>query len=238
MQRYFANIYSGEVALSKDDAFHLEKVMRARAKDKIEVVSDEKVYLCEVASLKPLSVKVKSTIEENNELRCHVILVAALLKGDHTDLIVQKATELGASEIVLLSTERTIVKIKDKEREHKLNRYRLIAKEAAEQSKRLIIPTVRFLKFSELDEINAKLKLIAYEGMQGLVDKYASTIEKIKSKESIAILIGPEGGFSKGEVDTACYYGYKKISLGKRILRAETACFYALSVISNILEKK
>ena len=239
MQRYFAKRYEKDVVLTKDDAFHLTKVMRARVGDKIEVVADDKLFLCKVESVKPLQIKISREVKENNELRCNVILITSLLKGDHTDLVVQKATELGVNEIVFLASERTVIKIKDSERAKKLERYTRIAKEAAEQSKRLFIPNVfRLIKIDALKTLKADIKLIAYEDMQGAATNLHDKIAKLKDGKTIAIMIGPEGGFSKGEVDTAMYYGFKKISLGKRILRSETASLYALSVIANALERK
>ena len=239
MQRYFAKRYEKDIVLDPDDAFHLLKVMRAKCGEKIEVIADDKLFLCEVESTKPLSVVIKKELKENNELRCNVILIAPLLKGDHTDLIVQKATELGASEIAFLTTERTVIKFKDSDKEKKLERYRRIAKEAAEQSKRGVIPSIfRIMRFSDLKRFNADVKLIAYEEMKGSAYDLAGKASKLKDGKSIAVLIGPEGGFTPGEVESALVYGFKKISLGKRILRAETATFYALSVIANHLEKK
>ena len=239
MQRYFAKRYEKDVVLTKDDAFHLTKVMRARVDDQIEVVADDKLFICDVKSIKPLQIKIRREVKENNELRCNVILITSLLKGDHTDLVVQKATELGVGEIIFLVSERTIIRFKDSEREKKLERYSRIAKEAAEQSKRLVIPNVfRLIKLDELKNIKADVKLIAYEEMQGAANDFAEKVSKLKDGKTIAIMVGPEGGYSKGEVDTAMYYGFKKISLGKRILRSETASLYALSVISNALEHK
>ena len=239
MQRYFAKIYERDVVLTKDDAFHLTKVMRAKVGEQIEVVADDKVYLCEVKSLKPLQIKIKREIKENHELKSHVVLIVSLLKGDHTDLVIQKATELGVEEIVLLQSERTIVKIKQSDREYKLERFHRIAKEAAEQSKRSVIPNIyRIIKLDGLKEIKAEVKLIAYEGVAGTADSFNNKISKLKPGQRVAIVIGPEGGFSSGEIDAATYYGFKKVSLGKRILRAETAAIYALSVISNILEQE
>ena len=238
MQRYFARVYGKDALLTKDDAFHLTKVMRCRTGDKIEVVADDKVYLCEVKSAKPLQIAVKREIKENNELRCHVVLVAALLKGDHMDMVVQKATELGVEEVVFLSSERTIVKIKTSDQENKFERFRRIAKEAAEQSKRSFIPYIhRIIKIDGLKDIKANLKLIAYEGMQGTADNLAKKVSALKDGQRVAIVIGPEGGFTPEEINTANYYGFKKVGLGKRILRAETASMYALSVIANALEQ-
>mgnify|MGYP003294619135 FL=1 len=240
MQRYFGQIITNQVLLGDDDIFHLTKVMRARVGDEIEVVSNEKVFLCKVSKLKPhIEIDAIKQIKENHELKNHVILVAALIKGEKMDFVLQKATELGVGEIILLQTERTIVKIKPAEKDLKLERYRRILKEAAEQCKRTRIPLLyRVIDMNSLKDIDAQVKMIAYEEESGATESFNSIIRSIKDKQKVAIVIGPEGGFSEKEVDSAVAAGYKRVSLGKRILRAETASFYALSVISNHLERK
>lgn len=240
MQRYFGQIITDQVLLGDDDIFHLTRVMRARVGDEIEVVSNEKVFLCKVSQLKPhIEIDVVKQIKENHELKNHVILIAALIKGEKMDFVLQKATELGVGEIVLLQTERTIVKIKPAEKDLKLERYRRILKEAAEQCKRTKIPMLyRVIDIKQLGDVDAQVKMIAYEEESGATESFNSIIRSIKDKQKVAIVVGPEGGFSEHEVDMAVAAGYKRVSLGKRILRAETASFYALSVISNHLERK
>lgn len=236
MQRYFGAVKQGQISLCEDDIFHLTRVMRAKPGTEIEVVSDGKVLLCKTVSFNPLKIELVRELNENNELPNKVILVASLIKGEHMDLVLQKATELGVSEIVLLETERTIVKIKD---ESKLNRFRKILKEASEQSKRLVIPTLeKVISISELKEINADVKLLAFEGEKGTSKSFVEQIKNVKPNESIAVVIGPEGGFSEKEVAKMNELGYTSVGLGKRILRAETASFYTLSVIGSILEGK
>ena len=239
MQRYFARTIGERVILSDDDVFHLTRVMRARKGDNIEVVSDGMVYLAQVQSLRPLEINLVKKIKENNELSNNVILIASLIKGEKMDLVLQKATELGVSEIVLLQSERSVVKIKKDDKEVKFARFNKILKEAAEQSRRSKIPALyRLIDISGLRTIEADIRLIAYEGMEGSTESFNKVLQNIKAKDKIAILIGPEGGFSEKEVNVASHYGFKKISLGRRILRAETASFYALSVISNYLDRK
>ena len=239
MQRYFARTIGKRVILTDDDVFHLTRVMRARRGDNIEVVSDGMVSLAVIDSLKPLEISIVKTINENNELSNDVILICSLLKGEKMDLVLQKATELGVSEIVLLKTERTIVKIGNSDKDVKFERFNRILKEAAEQSKRSKIPALyRLIDINHLRTIEADVRIIAYEGSSGNTESFNKVIQSIKPKQKVAIIIGPEGGFSSNEIDVATHYGYKKVSLGKRILRAETASFYALSVISNYLERK
>lgn len=239
MQRYFGKIVGTQVLLEDDDIFHLTRVMRAKVGEQIQVVTDGKVFLCQVNRFKPLEIDVVRRLNENNELPNRVILIASLIKGDKMDLVLQKATELGADEIVLLQTSRTVVKIKSDEKDAKLERLNKILKEAAEQSRRCKIPTLdHIIQFSQLKDIDADVKMIAYEGEEGPSSSFKKIVESIKPNQSIAVLIGPEGGFDIKEVQYAQDLGFKKISLGRRILRAETATFYALSVIGNYLERK
>ena len=239
MQRYFGRIIERKAILIDDDVFHLTRVMRAKIGEQIEVVADGDVYLCQISRFKPLTIDVIRKLRENNELPNHIILIASLIKGDKMDLVLQKATELGVNEVALLQTERTVVKIRPEEKEVKFQRFNKILKEAAEQSKRSKCPSVfRLLDMSSLKNLEADVKIIAYEGMEGPTGSFNKVISSIKPGQKIAILIGPEGGFSEREVEIASKYGYKKVSLGKRILRAETATFYALSVIANQLEKQ
>ena len=239
MQRYFGKIIGRQVLLEDNDIFHLTRVMRAKVGEKIEVVNEGVVYLAQINRFKPLEIDVVRRLKENNELPNNIILIAALLKGEKMDLVLQKATELGVSEIVLLQTERTIVKFKKDEKEVKMKRFNLILKEAAEQSRRSIVPHLfRVITLDHLSDIDADVKMIAYEEEAGPTNSFNKIVDAIKPGQKIAVLIGPEGGFAEHEVEIALHHGFKKVSLGKRILRAETASFYALSVISNYLERK
>ena len=134
MQRYFATITDSSIVLSKDDSFHLLKVMRAKLGEEIIAISNKELYLGEVISLNPLVIKNKGIYkEESRELDKEVTLFFALAKGDKIDFVIQKATELGVSKIVLIKTERSIVKISQDDFNRKLVRYQMIAKEASEQ---------------------------------------------------------------------------------------------------------
>ena len=239
MQRYFGRKLKSNIILQDDDVFHLTKVMRARRGEEIEVVADEKTYLCEITSLKPLTIVTKKLLKENNELPNYIILVAALLKGEKMDFVLQKSVELGVSEIVLLTTSRTIIRPKSHQNDLRLGRYQKILKEAACQSKRNRIPYInKIIDFSQIDEIEANLKLIAYEGLKGSSATLNKKIAGLKPGKRLTIIIGPEGGFSEAEVQYAKNCGYTSVGLGNRILRAETASIYALSVIANRLEDK
>jgi 16S rRNA (uracil1498-N3)-methyltransferase len=237
MQRYFGEVFEGRAILSEGDVFHLTKVMRCQIGTEIEIVSDGRVFISRVEKVKPLSIKVLKQVREDHELSSDIILIMAPLKGDKTELVLQKATELGVHEIVLVHTLRTIVKFKTSDIIAKLSRYQRILKEAAEQSQRIFIPTISYLEsFKKISSIRAHHKLLAYELQSGPTTALNKALKQIKKKERVAMIIGPEGGFSNEEVDEAKTIGYLPISLGKRILRAETASIYALSVIAHHLE--
>ena len=239
MQRYFADILDGDANLDDEQIFHITRVMRQREGENFELVAHDQLYLMEITSIKPFRAIVKKKLKEDNELKNDVVLIAAPLKGDKFDFMIQKATELGVEEIVLLNTTRTIAKISSLSKDFKLERYRKIIKEAAEQSKRTRLPLLRMcINLNELDLVKADRKLIAYENESGASNSFINELKKIKTNDRIAIIIGPEGGFEEKEVETAKEHGYVPVSLGKRILRAETASLYALSVIGNYLDKK
>ena len=237
MQRYFGKIIGKQVLLSDDDIHHLTHVMRCKVGDQVEIVDDGMLYLAEVTHFRPLEIDVIRKLRENNELSVKVVLIACLIKGEKMDFVLQKATELGVHEIVLLESSRTIVKFKRDDKNVKLNRFRKILKEAAEQSRRTFIPRLNNVySFANLKDVEADIKIIAYEGEEGPTTSFNNIVNKIKPGQTVAVLVGPEGGFSESEVEYAERLKYKKVSLGRRILRAETASIYALSVIANKLE--
>ena len=176
--------------------------------------------------------EIASDVEINEE----VTLLYALTKGDKTDLVLQKATELGVKKVALIQSERTVVKYDNKDIEKKSQRFIKIMKEASEQSHRLVVP--EFLGIFNLKALPPQafsdVNFVAYEKDASKADEQFEGLEKGKS---VSVLIGPEGGFSKQEIGNLVNLGFIRTSLGKRILRAETAAIYALSVIGYILEK-
>ena len=237
MQRYFASKENGYIILSDGDVHHLLHVMRARVNDEIEVVIDERLYSCKIESISPLKIKISYEIPSDSEIKEDVTLFFALAKGDKIDFVVQKATELGVSRIVLFKCERCVVKFDNKDLDHKLDRFNKIAKEASEQSHRKKIPEI--LGVVDIKNIPSELlsdiNLLAYEKEAGST---SSLYDSVKNGKSISVMVGPEGGFSEEEVKYLNdKYQFRNVSLGKRILRTETAAVYALSVIGFLLEK-
>ena len=238
MQRYFASLLDTEhVQLTKDDEHHLLHVMRMKKDDEIEAVADNKLYLCKIKSVNPLDIYIVHELKSDVELPVDVTLLFALTKGDKIDLVVQKATELGVKNIALIQSERSVVKYDNKDIDKKIQRFQKIMKEASEQSHRLMIPEIvgvidiKNIPSSLLEDIN----LLTYEKEAGSTK---SLFESFKNNQNISVMIGPEGGFSESEVNLLISkYNFQLVSLGKRILRTETAAVYALSVLSSLMEK-
>ena len=236
MQRYFASVTKTNIILSKEDSFHLLKVMRAKVDDEIIAMDKEQLYRGKVVSLRPLIIENKGFYrEQNRELSVNTTLFFALAKGDKIDLVIQKATELGVTNIVLTKTIRSIVKISDDDFARKLSRYQMIAKEASEQSRRRIIPNILYL--DNLKEIPSSLlceiNYVAYE--EDAFDKV--NLMDAKDAKSVSLFIGPEGGFSLDEINALTNQGFKRLSLGKRILRTETAAISGLAMINMVIEQ-
>ena len=237
MQRYFASLIDKEhVKLEPEDEHHLLHVMRMRQGDEIEVVADGVLYLCNIGSTNPLTIYAVHEIETDVELNVDVTLLFALTRGDRTDLVVQKATELGVKRIALIQSERTVVRYEEKDIAKKCARYQKIMKEASEQSHRLIVPEMMgIFNLKKLPkEVFSDLNYVGYEKDASDVNGMFANFDK---KKSITILVGPEGGFSEEEINNLVKQGFIRTSLGKRILRAETAAMYALSVIGYLLAK-
>ena len=237
MQRYFASINNNQVILKQDDVFHLTKVMRAKIGDNIEVVDENhKAYLAVVKSLSPLAIEVQEPILSNSELDTSVTLFFGLAKNDKVEFVIQKAAELGAKKVVLFQGKRSVVKFSIEDFNRKLPRFMSIAKEAAEQCHREFIPEIKYVKtINEIKDDLCELNLFAYELDAGKTNSFADLLNS--KHNSISIIIGPEGGFDSSEAIELNKLGFKNVSLGKRILRCETAAVYALSVIAFHLEK-
>lgn len=236
MQRYFANIDQDYfVHVSKEDEHHILHVMRMKKGDEIEVVDNKQLYLCRLDDTNPLTISMVHEISSDVEIKEDVTLLYALTKGDKIDLVLQKATELGVKKVALIQSERTVVKYDSRDLEKKSQRFVKIMKEASEQSHRLVVP--EFLGIFNLKALPPQafsdVNFVAYEKDASKVSEQFQGLEKGKS---VSILIGPEGGFSKQEIDNLVSLGFIRTSLGKRILRAETAAIYALSVIGYLLD--
>lgn len=238
MQRYFATLDSNKnIVISSDDIFHITKVMRMSVGDEFEINVDGELKIAKLSSTNPFKFEVIKEINENHELNGYVRLLYCLPKGEKTDLVIQKAVELGCNEIVLVNSERSIAKITEDKKAKKLIRFNKIIKEASEQSKRSkLCKLADVISFNEIVNYPADFSLIAYENTQFTSNDLILILPSLKGK-TINVIIGAEGGISKKEIEIATKAGYKEISLGKRILRSETACIFILSILSLYLDE-
>lgn len=235
MQRYFVKKIDDKIIFNQQDIFHIQKVMRMKINDQIEIVFDDKAYLVKIISFVPdFNIEIINQIDQNPELKNNITLYYCIPKGDKINLVIEKAVELGIKEIILVNSSRTIGKINDSNIDKKLEHFRKIIKESSEQSKRNNLMKIdKVINYNDIfkNVDSDSLNLIAYEKEKNTVNDFLNILIKNKSN-NINVIVGAEGGFSEEEVDLAIKNNFKSISLGKRILRSETACFYVLSLLS------
>lgn len=232
------NVDDKSVIIIGNDVNHIKNVLRMKPGEEIAVSNgqDGKEYHCSIRSLEEDSIHCElNFIEEDSaELPSKIYLFQGLPKADKMELIVQKAVELGAYQIVPVSTKRCVVKLDDKKAKSKIARWQGIAEAAAKQSKRGIIPQVAdVMSFRDALAWAAEMdvKMIPYEHAEGM-EKTKEILSKLQPGQEIAVFIGPEGGFEEDEIQKALEQGIEPVTLGKRILRTETA---GLTVISWIM---
>lgn len=244
MHRFFveaSQIEGTNIHIIGQDAHHIKNVLRMRPKEKILISDGDKTeYTCYIEELSEDEVlaKVMFAKESGLELPSKIYLFQCIPKNDKMELIIQKAVELGACEIIPVAASRCVVKLDAKKEASKLKRWNGISESAAKQSKRMYIPEVTsVMKFQEALEYAKKIdvKLIPYELAKGM-EATRECISGIQPGQSVAIFIGPEGGFEESEVQMAMDAGFLPITLGKRILRTETAGFTVLSILMYHLE--
>ncbi len=231
MQRYFTNkLIDNYFILNDDDLYHINKVMRMKENDKVEVVFKNNVYSGIITSN---GIKKDELLSEEVTLK-NITLIIPLLKETKMDLILQKATELGVSRIIPVRMERSIIKLNEQDYLKKQLRWQKICKEASEQSKRTNIPLVD--KLENISSLNLDgLNIICSTSENS--NTLNNILKNMDKYDKINIAIGPEGGFTKEEEKILVNLGFIKTSLGKLIMRVETVPLYILSVI-NYLELK
>lgn len=232
MQRYFAISKEKEyLLLKKEDIHHIKNVMRNKIGNQIECIYQEELYICEIESLDSNKVKIVSNTNEYHELNTEITIAIALVKEQKMDVILQKVTELGISKIIPIEMERSIVKLDKNKFTKKKERWTTICKEAAEQSKRNKIPEIEnLMTLKDLAKETYDVKLICSTTEQEVtIKKYLQ--QDIKGKK-ILFIIGPEGGISPREEEYLTISGMQPISLGKRIMRVETAAIYIASILN------
>lgn len=245
MQRYFSErAFEGQdVTLTGDSAKHIAKVMRMQTGDEVIVVSEGVAHICTITDIaQDVTVTQTGRTVPSPEMPVHVTIACGLPKGDKLELITQKGTELGMYRLVPFKAERSIVKWDDKKGEKKTERLQKIALEAAEQAHRTHVPLIdnpiTFKQLvAELAQFDAVYIADEEDAKQATRTTFADKLRAIKGDAtSILCIFGPEGGIARSESAALLAAGAQTMSLGPRILRAETAPLYALSAISYEFE--
>ena len=251
MPKFFVKeeqINNQEIKIQGTDVNHIKNVLREKVGSEL-IICNEKTgqdYLCEIKEIKEENIicNIKEKLLNNVESNIKVTIMQGLPKADKMELIIQKSVELGVNNIIPIEMKRCVVKLKDKDKIKKIERWQKISVVAAKQSGRNIIPEIN--QVENLKNIcetfeNYDIVLLAYENekentikneLKQLKEKNQNKNEDVK----IAILIGPEGGITEEEVEIARKKGAKIITLGKRILRTETVALNVLSIIMYELE--
>lgn len=238
MQRYFVPIdqFSDAIVnITGDDAHHIQQVMRAKIGDKL-ICSDgiDREAIVEIVRFEPklVSAKIVEPLTMNNEAAIDVWIAQSLPKADKMETVIQRCTEIGAARFIPFTSQRTIVKYNEKKEGRRLERWHKIAKEAAEQSHRNRIPTIEAPRsWKELLKLvpDVSVAFICYE--QEEERTFKAILKQSASLQRVLLIVGPEGGFTADEVNEAREAGCHAISLGRRILRTETAAMAALTCI-------
>ena len=233
MQRYFA--VDKDLNISDKDKHHIINVMRMKLNDKIEIVYNEKVYMCEIndISKKDVSYSVKDIIDVNNELPLKVTIAVSLVNEKKLDFILQKCTELGVYDFILVNSDRSKIKIDGKEKK-KIERWNTITKEAAEQSHRNIKPIVRdIMSINDVSKLDYDLKLTCSTKENEKTIK--NVLQNSTNCDRIIIVVGPEGGLTVSEEEKLEKNGFIPVTLGNLILRTETVPIYIMSLVNYVV---
>ena len=229
------------VTITGGDVNHIKNVLRMKVNEELLISNgQDKDYYCKIEAISDDEIKALILDEEfeGTELPTELYLFQGLPKSDKMELIIQKAVELGVKEIIPVATKRCVVKLDDKKEASKIKRWQAISESAAKQSRRTIIPEISSV-MSFKEAINRakdfELGIIPYENFKDMKET-KEVLSKVQKGIKIGIFIGPEGGFEESEVQYALDNGIHPISLGKRILRTETAGLAIVSVLMFQLE--
>lgn len=236
-------IQGNRIVITGKDVNHIKNVLRMKPGEEISVSNglDGRDYRCGIEELKEEEIlcTLRFIKEEGVELPSKVYLFQGLPKADKMEMIIQKAVELGVYEIIPVACKRSVVKLDEKKAKSKILRWQGIAEAAAKQSRRAIIPRIQdvmsFQKAAAYSE-NAQVRMIPYELAEGM-ENTRELIGGLRPGQDVAVFIGPEGGFAQEEIDCARERGIVPITLGRRILRTETAGMTVLSIIMYHLEQ-
>lgn len=229
------------ITITGSDVNHIKNVLRMKSGEKIRVSSKQGGdYYCEISELGDDFVQADIIDSEaaGTELPAKIFLFQALPKGDRMETVIQKAVELGVYEIVPVAMKYCVVKLDAKKAENKRKRWQAIAESAAKQSKRSCIPVVReVMSFAEAIDYakECRINLVPYENERGMAAT-KEVLSELKKDTSVSVMIGPEGGFAEEEIARVREENMQIISLGKRILRTDTAAISTLSLLMLQLE--
>ena len=238
-----AQVMGDFIRITGPDVNHMKNALRMKQGEEV-LVSDGTGtdYHCCLSSLNSdyVEARIVSADRDGRELPSRIWLFQGLPKSDKMELIIQKAVELGAFRIVPVATKNTVVKLDPKKEAAKVGRWQAIAESAAKQSKRSVVPAVMGVMslaeaFEHVRQERFEVRLIPYEQESGM-EGSRKELARIGPGQDIAVFIGPEGGFDEREIRQALEMGVRPVSLGKRILRTETAGLAMLSVIMMRLE--
>ena len=228
MQRYFSYKKIDDfLYLNNDDLYHINTVMRMKNNDKVEIVYDKILYICELIDQR---FKIVNKIDECKKNKPYITIIIPYLKEQKIDLILQKGTEMGVDEFIFCKMERSMVKIDEKKLESKLPRWIKICKEASEQSKRVNIPIIK--NISNFKELNGIYGLNLTCSTQKNLKNIKNALKSHKECDKINLVIGPEGGLATNEEKLLVDLGFELITLGDLIMRVETVPMYLTSVIN------
>lgn len=228
-----------EIWITGSDVNHIKNVLRKKVDDKINICNSDtqKNYECIIQNIEENKIicKIISETKSMSESSLNITIFQGLPKSDKMELIIQKSTELGVKTIVPVITKRTVIKLKDKDKQTKVERWRKIAEVAAKQSGRDIIPTIEnIINIADIkfDEFNKIFVLYENEEKNSIKDEIEQLKKNNKEELNIGIIIGPEGGFADSEIEQLRLKpNVSVVTLGKRILRTETVAL----VVSGIL---
>ena len=244
MVQIFADVSSmrdGLLAIGGSDYNHIKNVLRMHPGEKLSVRggdSSGEEFLFEIVSFTDAQVNCRllSVKQAESELPVNVLLFQGLPKSDKMDFIIQKTVEMGVSEIIPVEMHRSIVKLTGDKRRKRVARWQAIAEAAAKQSKRALIPEIHdIMTMREAVDFAAAEADCIFVPYERMADETASgtraLLEQLRPGQTAAVFIGPEGGFEEAEVGAAVERGARTVSLGRRILRTETAGLAFLSFL-------
>ena len=249
MPKFFVaenQINNNRITIIGDDVNHIKNVLRQKSGDKITIcdTSKEQDYLCKIDKIEEKSIdcNIIEKLENNTESNVKVTIFQGLPKADKMELVIQKSVELGVYDITPLQMKRCVVKLNEKDKAKKIQRWQKISEVAAKQCGRNIIPKINnIVNVKEVCNLcnEYDIVLIAYENeKENTLKKELKNLKKLDKEEiKVAVIIGPEGGIAPEEIKMFEENGAKIITLGNRILRTETVALSVLSIIMYELEK-